>query len=128
LPPALRAARSRTLAIYSHLDLGSLRVPCIPIVNPPVWELAHIAWFQEYWCLRGGQDAKPSLLSRADALFNSSTVPHDSRWHLDYPPLARLFEYMETTLEATLTALARSEPRQRYFFALSLLHEDMHGE
>src|SRR3977135_3830681 len=52
LADALRDARGRTLAIYAHLDLASMRVPQIPLVNPPLWELAHIAWFQEYWCLR----------------------------------------------------------------------------
>ena len=69
---ALADARRRTLAIYSHLDLASLQVPCMPIVNPPLWELAHIAWFQEFWCLRGGDDADRSILERADALFNST--------------------------------------------------------
>src|SRR5450432_998279 len=62
LAHALQDARRRTLAIYSHLDLEALAVPCIPLVNPPLWELSHIAWFQEYWCLRGGGDREPSLL------------------------------------------------------------------
>jgi EgtB-related family protein len=124
----LYEARQRTLGIYSHLDLESLRVPCLPIVNPPLWELAHVAWFQEYWCLRGGDDAAPSLLPRSDALFNSSTVPHDSRWHLDYPSTARLRQYIDDTLEATQEALSRTPEDGRYFFELALRHEDMHSE
>lgn len=124
---ALRDARSRTLGAYAHLDL-SAAVPCIPIVNPPLWELSHIAWFQEYWCLRGGDDSRASLLPRADSLFNSSAVPHDSRWHLDYPPRERLARYMQETLDATLEALARTPLEKRYFFQLALAHEDMHGE
>jgi gamma-glutamyl hercynylcysteine S-oxide synthase len=128
LADALSDARRRTLAIYGHLDLARLEVPCIPIVNPPLWELAHIAWFQEYWCLRAGGTAADSILDRADALFNSSTVPHDSRWHLDYPAAASLFGYMRDTLDVTQTALARTSEEQRYFFHLALLHEDMHGE
>src|SRR5258708_1330317 len=83
LAQALRESRARTLGIYGHLDLGTLEVPCIPTVNPPLGELAHIAWFQEFWCSRRGR--ADSILPRADALFNSSTVPHDSRWTLDYP-------------------------------------------
>src|SRR6202162_6093869 len=72
-------ARRRTLAIYAHLALAALEVPCIPIVNPPLWELSHIAWFQEFWCsrYREADDPRPSILERADGLFNSSTVPHD---------------------------------------------------
>ena len=128
LGDALAEARRRTLAIYAHLDLESLRVPCIPTVNPPLWELAHVAWFQEFWCLRGGNATAASMLERSDALFNSSTVPHDSRWHLDYPPASDLFGYIGDTLDRTLEALARTADEERYFFHLALLHEDMHGE
>ena len=132
LARALAEARTRTLAIYAHLDLAALEVPCIPIVNPPLWELSHIAWFQEHWCLRyssaSGGIARRSLLPGADALFDSRTVPHDTRWHLPMPRPRDLFAYMRATLEATLEALARTPPERRYFFALSLFHEDMHGE
>jgi iron(II)-dependent oxidoreductase len=128
LAGALADARARTLAIYSHLDLPALRLPCVPIVNPPLWELAHVAWFQEYWCLRGGDDAARSLLEGADALFNSSTVAHDSRWTLDYPSAERLLQYMGDTLDATRQAVARAPEERRYFFHLALLHEDMHAE
>ncbi len=130
LARGLRDARSRTLAIYSHLDLASWRVPQIAIVNPPVWELSHIAWFQERWCLRWDRGAlrKPSLLPGADELFDSSAVPHATRWSLPFPPLRTLLDYMNATLEATLEALEATPEEKRYFFALSLLHEDMHGE
>jgi iron(II)-dependent oxidoreductase len=128
LAAALRDARAHTLAIYSHLDLASLAVPCIATVNPPLWELAHVAWFQEYWCLRGGDDSRASILPRSDALFNSSTVAHDSRWHLDYPSHQALRSYMEEALDATQAALARTPPEERYFFRLALRHEDMHAE
>jgi len=131
LAAGLADARQRTLAIYSHLDVEAIEFPCVPIVNPPLWELAHIAWFQEFWCLRsrGSQrEARPSLLENSDALFNSSTVPHASRWHLDYPPAKRLFAYMRDTFDATLEQLARTAESRRYFFRLALFHEDMHGE
>ena len=128
----LRDARARTLATYSHLDLESLRFPLLDVVNPPVWELSHIAWFQEYWCLRyspeHGGPRKGSMLRQADALFDSSRVAHDSRWTLPYPPLKALRDYMRDTHEATLEALAKTPQSRRYFFALALLHEDMHDE
>lgn len=130
LADALREARARTLATYAHLDLASLAVPCIPLVNPPLWELAHIAWFQERWCLRLAPDGSlgASLLEGADALLDSSAVPHDDRWRLPYPPAEALFRYMDETLEATLAALHAAPEGRRYFFALALLHEDMHAE
>ena len=132
LATALADARRRTLALYAHLDLGVLRVPCIPIVNPPLWELGHTAWFQEHWCLRhspeSGGLSRRSRLPGADALFDSTLVPHATRWHLKMPTPRVIFAYLKDTLGATLEALAATSPEQRYFFALALLHEDMHGE
>ena len=131
LAAALADARTRTLAIYAHLDLAAIEFPCIPTVNPPLWELAHVAWFQELWCLRSRgsrHELRPSLLPSSDALLNSSTVPHDSRWHLDYPPPERLLRYMRETFDATQEALAHTREDKRYFFRLALYHEDMHGE
>src|SRR5476649_440777 len=127
LAQALRATRARTLAIYGHLDLGGLQVPCLPIVNPPLWELAHVAWFQEFWCSRRGAASAASILEGADALFDSSAVPHDSRWTLAYPSMEALASYMNDTLDATLGSLRGAEDGL-YFFQLALLHEDMHGE
>ena len=133
LANALRDARERTLAMYAHLDLARLRVPFIPIVNPPLWELAHVAWFQEIWCLRysrkAGRPVRDSILRGADRLFDSSAVPHPTRWHLDLPGPDGVRRYLDETLELTLAALASAaEPEERYFFELALLHEDMHGE
>ena len=130
LASALADARERTLAIYAHLDLARLEVPRLAIVNPPVWELAHIAWFQERWCQRyvEGRALRPSRLEGADRLFDSSAVAHATRWSLDYPPLIILQAYLRETLEATLERLAHATPEERYFFELALLHEDMHGE
>ena len=132
LAAALRDARQRTLALYGHLDLESVQFPCIPVVNPPLWELSHIAWFQEHWCLRyapsKGAAASPSLLPDADSFFDSARIPHDTRWNLPYPPAKRLRRYMDETLDATLDRLTKAPDEMRYFFELSLLHEDMHGE
>ena len=131
LAQALRDARARTLLVYAHVDLES-PVPRLAIVNPPLWELAHIAWFQEHWCLRYSAReaavAKGSILAGADAMFDSTAVAHATRWSLPYPPAQVLRDYMEDTFEATLDALSRTPPEERYFFALALLHEDMHGE
>jgi gamma-glutamyl hercynylcysteine S-oxide synthase len=133
LSSALRDAREYTLGLYAHLDDAGWQVPRLAIINPPLWELAHIAWFQEFWCLRQGIDGQrglraASLLSGADAMFDSGAVPHATRWNLPYPGRHTIFRYMHESFEATLEALAKSRDDERYFFRLSLLHEDMHGE
>lgn len=132
LAQALREARARTLGVYAHLQLESLEVPRLDVVNPPLWELSHIGWFQEHWCLRYSAKERAlvgrSILDGADAMFDSAAVAHATRWSLAYPPANALRRYMEETLDATLAALRRTPPEERYFFALALLHEDMHGE
>ncbi|MEW6688218.1 MAG: DinB family protein, partial [Pseudomonadota bacterium] len=86
----LAASRERTLAVTADLDGERLLGPLLAIVNPPLWEIGHVAWFQEYWCLRlrrDGSRAEP-MLAGADALYDSARVAHDTRWGLPLPDLA----------------------------------------
>ena len=133
LTAALRESREYTLSMYGHLEGGQWQVPLIEIVNPPIWELAHIGYFQEFFCRRWRPDdpagaRTPSRLPGADSLFDSRTVAHDSRWSLAYPPLDAVWRYLEETLAATLGDLASSREDDRHRFRLVLFHEDMHGE
>lgn len=136
LERALRALREYTLAIYAGLPdrfLTPSTFPQLPIVNPPLWELAHIAWFAEFFCLRWRPNdvdgvQTPCMLAGGDELFNSARVPHASRWANEYPSRADCFDYMERSLAAVLAALEVSSHEQRYFFQLALAHEAMHAE
>jgi gamma-glutamyl hercynylcysteine S-oxide synthase len=110
-----------------------LHLPCLPIINPPLWELGHVAWFMEYWCQRyqGAAAAlRPSRLADADRWYDSRHVPHDSRWRLDLPGWDATRRYLAETLDGALEAL-RSLPGTDaglYFHRLALFHEDMHYE
>jgi iron(II)-dependent oxidoreductase len=133
LAAALRDARNYTLGLYAHLTEEQQRFPQITIVNPPRWEVGHVGWFQEFWCRRYRADDPAGLrtssrIANADALFNSSTVPHATRWSLSVPEWPALREYLDATLADTLAALACSREGERYFFELALYHEDMHAE
>lgn len=131
LRAALLDARAWTLAIYAHLTPMQWQVPYLAIVNPPLWEIGHVGWFQEYWCLRQRPDAAPQpsrLLTNTDRLFDSRHVPHAERWHLPLPGRGDLLRYLDAVLQDTLAALDRSTPEERYFFKLALFHEDMHTE
>ena len=43
-------ARQRTFDLVADLDDEQLIGPYLPIVNPPLWEIGHVAWFQENGC------------------------------------------------------------------------------
>lgn len=126
----LEAARKYTLAIYAHLTPAQLEVPRIATVNPPLWELAHIAWFQEYWCARDrpGRAPFPSRYPHFDAWYNSSVIAHDARWALAHPSWSAILDQMRETLDATLDALERADDGGLYSFALAARHEWMHAE
>ena len=144
---ALIDARNHTLrwiaACETALGGAALKVPLMAEINPPLWELGHIGWFQEYWIARNvqrhrGERSDPtrpklaSTLADADRWYDSSNVPHDSRWQLDLPDLAATRQYGVDTLETTLDLLAATpdlgDDDTLYFYRLALFHEDMHVE
>jgi EgtB-related family protein len=148
LAQALQASRARTVALVQAWQqaLPDLAVPQKAMLNPPLWEWGHLAWFQEWWTLRNGQrhlgvrsassgpGFAPSLLPQADAIYNSSEVPHGSRWQLPLPDLAHTLAYLDEVLARSLAALdaatagGEASDDTLYFWRLALMHEDMHAE
>ena len=124
----LRAARQRTLTLLSGLTSEQWLGPRLNIVNPPLWELGHLAWFQEFWCLRqkNGRGVRPSILPHADELYNSATVPHDICWDLPLLTVDETLDYLNTVQEQTYSK-ARKDGED-YFLQLVIFHEDMHCE
>jgi iron(II)-dependent oxidoreductase len=125
-------ARARTELMTRNLEGERLLGPKLDIVNPPLWEIGHVAWFQERWCLRMAQSGAPmdSILEGADALYDSSAVAHDTRWDLPLPGLEATRAYMAEVLERVRARLAH-EPENAallYYAQLCLSHEDMHAE
>lgn len=128
----LRAARVRLLSLVADLDAHQLIGPRLSIVNPPLWETGHVAWFQEHWCLRhsaSGEKA-PSRLELADGLYDSAAVPHATRWDLPLPDFTATRAYLDATLTDVLARLERegATPHLAYFIQLAAFHEEMHCE
>jgi ergothioneine biosynthesis protein EgtB len=127
----LAQARVRLRALIDCLPVGGWLGPRAEHLNPPLWEYGHIVWFHERWCLRARPDGgfAPSLMDGADALYDSSSVPHDTRWDLSLPEPAAVDDYAERVTEAVARRL-RSEASDElaYFAELSLYHELMHIE
>jgi len=148
LAAALADARHYTLALFDALASAGYddpaRVPRLPILNPPLWELGHTAWFAEWFILREAAGSHPgeahghSLLARGDDWFDSNTVPHRARWTLDLPGAGALKTYCREVQDRVLDRLARigagtattatSLDAALYPYRLALAHEDMHGE
>jgi iron(II)-dependent oxidoreductase len=128
LAAELREARAHTSRLTEDLSERQLMGPMLPIVNPILWEIGHVGWFHEYWTLRQVH-GQPPLLEHADLLWNSSTVAHDTRWSLDLPDRADVFQYLGDVLDRQSERLTRGiDTPARYFYELAIRHEDMHVE
>ena len=145
---ALIDARNHTLQLFGQfqqsLESVNFEVPLLATVNPPLWELGHVGWFQEWWIGRNMQRALgtrcepvharlPSIEPHADRWWDSDHVPHATRWSLDLPDMNASRAYLLDTLESTLELLektigAGNSDDALYFYRLCLFHEDMHGE
>jgi gamma-glutamyl hercynylcysteine S-oxide synthase len=129
----LQDSRSRILALADAyaLALGeSLLVPKLGTLNPPLWELGHIAWFADHW-LCGHASRGFAGVAAYDALYDSSAVAHDTRWDLPLPNLQETKARMQASLNEILCKLVAEKSdsdEALYFYRLALFHEDMHAE
>lgn len=130
---ALQEARQRTLELIDDLSDEQLMGPRLRIVNPLRWEIAHVAWFQEFWILRhlGGL---PPILNRSDSLYDSARVAHDTRWDLPLLSRSETLKYMTKVLDRVCDLSDRRSRKlidgfdETYFLHLALFHEQMHAE
>jgi iron(II)-dependent oxidoreductase len=125
----LRDSRVRLRWLVDDLSDEQLSVPHLDVVNPILWEIGHVAWFQEYWTLRRLAGREP-MRADADRLYDSAAVHHDTRWDLALPSRAETIAYLDDVLDAVCQRLeARSiDADDVYFHKLVTFHEDMHGE
>ncbi len=122
-------AHTRTLALVADLTDEQWMGPHLPIVNPLLWEIGHVTWFNEKWVLRDLGKERP-IREDGDRLYNSAQVPHDTRWDLPLPSREETVRYKEQVLERILERLGSIDPSEEetYFHRLIVFHEDMHAE
>jgi iron(II)-dependent oxidoreductase len=94
---ALYDARRHTLSLVADLSDEQLIGPHLQIVNPLLWEIGHVAWFQEYWVLRH-LNGRPPILANGDKLYDSARVAHDTRWDLSLLSREQTLAYMQEVL------------------------------
>ena len=147
LASALTTLREQTLESFAALRRalgGRLDIAYAENVNPPLWELGHVGWFEEFWIARNSERhlgtraaleaarAAPLLPNSpgADALYDSSNVAHARRWHLRLPDARHTERYLAQVRQRTLALLqdAGGSDDALYFFRLVLMHEAMHHE
>ena len=128
----LRDARERTLALVEPLSEDDLRRQHDPLMGPIVWDLGHIAHFEELWLGRNLDG--PIEFAEMPGLFNPFEHPRRTRGALALPTRREaellLAETRGRTLERLRTADfgAGALVRDGYVWRMVAQHEHQHGE
>ena len=131
----LTEARARTLLLIGPLDRDELRTQHSPLMSPIVWDLGHIAHFEEVWLLeklhgRHGADGEGLR-----GMYNPFENPRSERDDLPLPEAYEALDYMAAVRRDALSGLARvdlssQDPllRDGFVFRMVLQHEYQHNE
>jgi iron(II)-dependent oxidoreductase len=129
----LAEARARTLLLLAPLTDEDLRAQHDPLMSPVLWDLGHIAYFEELWLTRNLNG--PIEFVEMPGLFNPFEHPRSERGKLRLPTLAECREIMEEIRGRVLSRLAMADfdcdnplLRDGYVYRMVLQHEYQHTE
>lgn len=124
---ALDTVREQTLALVGHLDEGQLSSVLSPIMSPLVWDLAHIAAYEDLWLAHrhGGLELlRPELAEMYDAF----ETPRALRGEIELLSPRQARAYMRDVRARSAQALGERGVGDGTIYELVLRHELQHTE
>jgi gamma-glutamyl hercynylcysteine S-oxide synthase len=124
---ALDAARKRTLELVAPLSERQLEALHSPIMSPLVWDLGHIAAYEDLWLAQryGGLELlHPELAS----LYDAFETPRAIRGEIEALDPAGAREYMADVRVRTAAVIAERGAGDGVLCELVLRHELQHSE
>jgi iron(II)-dependent oxidoreductase len=135
LVTALGAARRRFLSLTGAFEEPVLRRQHDPLMSPLLWDLAHVANYEDLWLVRAlGQ---PATRDGLDDLYDAFKQPRSVREALPLLGLAQAHAYGEAVRGRALDLLPEldlgpeaPDPRLRHGFVHAMVgqHEHQHAE
>lgn len=129
----LTEARERTLLLISGLSDADLHRQHDPLMSPIIWDIGHIAHFEELWLTRNLDG--PIEFSEMPGLYNPFEHPRATRASLQLPSLSEMTDRLNEIRERVLDRLASIELDDRkpllrdgYVYHMVLQHEYQHNE
>ena len=129
----LDEARRRTLLLVSHLTDDDLHRQHDPLMSPIIWDLGHIAHFEELW-LTQNLDGKIEF-SEMPGMYNPFEHPRATRASLALPSLKEMTERMTEIRARVLDRLDAQRFDERnpllkggLVYHMVLQHEYQHNE
>lgn len=130
---SLTAARERTLMLIEPLSDEDLVLQHDPLMSPILWDVGHIAHFEELWLTRNLEGRIE--FSEMPGIYNPFENPRASRGTLPLKPRAQMLGELERIRTAVLERLATVEfddanplLRSGYAYNMVLQHEYQHNE
>jgi gamma-glutamyl hercynylcysteine S-oxide synthase len=122
----LAAVRERTLGLVAPLSTADLERQIDPIMSPLVWDLAHIAAYEDLWLVHrhGGRDLLHGELA---AVYDAFETPRSVRGEIELLGHDGALEYMRDVRARTLEVLDERGP-DPVLHELVLRHELQHTE
>ncbi len=127
LSDALAEGRRRTLALVARLSDADVEAQHLEIMSPLVWDLAHIAAYEELWLvhrLAGDPLSRPELATMYDA----PETPRAVRRDLPLLDRAQAEAYLRDVRTRVEAGLARRGEGDGLLHEMVLRHEQQHGE
>ena len=130
LKSMMQDARNRTLELVDGLTDEQMMGPQIRTVNPLRWEIGHVAYFHEYFILRSLYNQESMIGDKADKLYDSIAVHHDTRWDLPLLSEADTLAYMQAVQDRLFDRLdgEMASEEDSFYYQFATFHEDMHTE
>jgi gamma-glutamyl hercynylcysteine S-oxide synthase len=124
---ALQDARERTLALVAPFDDAQLESVHSTLMSPLVWDLGHIAAFEDLWIVHrhGG---RPLLRDDLADVYDAFETPRAGRGDLPFLRPAEARAYLEEVRERTRDVIAERGIGDGVIAELILRHEHQHNE
>src|SRR4051794_38998243 len=97
----LSEARERTLTLVDGIDERDLNRVHDPLNSPLVWDLGHIAAFEELWLCRN-QAGLPALHPELLEVYDACETPRAARGEMPYLRRDEALRFMDAVRERTL--------------------------
>ncbi len=129
----LEEARARTLLLVAPLSDEELHAQHDPLMSPIIWDLGHIAHFEELWLTRNLDG--PIEFVEMPGMYNPFEHPRSTRGALPLPGLDRVREVMNEIRGRVLARLQSADfdadhplLAGGYVYRMVLQHEYQHNE
>ena len=132
---ALAEARDRTLSLVAPVSERNLNLQHHPLVSPLVWDLGHIAAFEDLWLCRSAGDLD-LLRPELSEVYDAAETPRADRGEVAYLRREEALEFMHQVHERALAVLERADISPEgdrlnaggFVWEMLIQHEHQHNE